>query len=1460
MVLAGDVKIGYDKYFIAIKYLKKKEYYFLYSTDKEKDFDSADPETLHHYTALADVDASSYVLEAIQKSRVTGKISIFGKHLLLHLVMDALSFARIYTFSPDSVELNSIVMEVGQQKCTFAASDETLVYQYMKKGDEFSQLFIKKDNITIDLKEFNFKPGENKIHFQESDKEVMNHILISTMKNITVDDLDASLDMSWYHSDGKVHKNYSNAKSIAEFELKVMTPIIKGAIEARKKGKPFIVSLDTETTGLKIYNLSVSNAARSHCVSIQLSWEEDQGVAIFNDMEHFQNVDVAYVLKRLTELFGWFQGERTVEYYEPVETYCAADFTENVSTGDNSEIQKISAFSEYGALQGEETSNPTTQSLKEEFLTITEKSANEVYSLDKCEKKIFTFIRSLFFLVGHNFPFDRRVCYQTNMTDIWFNADTLQMAFDINPRTVRGSGKLKLLTRKIFGHETPELTDVLGKGNEDKFRYLETEEVANIYGCADVDYTRKLFLFLRKLMPEHLWLRYLQQDVDIANILAISEYYGLMTYTDKVMALGEQTYQNIEILKDAAYKYVGAYLDYNEKASSLKAAYLTGELSEEQFMNQLKNVHADPYAVYKFEFKASSLRQVLYDTLHYPIKAYTEGKQKLPKVDKYVIKKLIEVKRTPNSKARKLEHDILAYGVDRAEYDRLKRGNKKDKKKAESMRLVSAEEFNNLEYPLALLIREYASLNKEYTSYYKPILNENLEGKMFKGYNLARIETRRISNPLQTMKGNLKALVRSYSDDYYVLDFDMSQVEYRIMLSLAEFMKMVDKMKNPERDYHTETASMVNGIPPHKVSKKLRKMAKSVSFGVPYGLGDMSLCETMFGEVTEENLTATRVVLAMWKKNNSPIMTLLEDARAEALTEWEISDDLREFIGAWKKDPETKEFLLDKDNKKIPQPVSRVTNRFGFYRVFNLKDVEQTPEAKQRRASGKFNAAESSIRRQAGNFPIQSFAAEVFRIILTRFYWRCVKEGISDKIIWHMLIHDELLCSVHKSIHPFFIYKIVKEECMITMKNHTKYFVGINIGDTWAECKDDAREAPIYFVERMIKKWENGDFIPEKTPKEFLRDGNPSKGYWFDHPWDFIKPYNEQYHIDRIYEVISEIEEIDDHPINVPKLLKEFDNYTVRAYVNDYSENTPVEKEDFLITVKKNGDKVYDDECYDNAVWSSKLETWAIMRFGEGKEFINAKGELIRLTKCQSNTKVVAEESEFIDFDELFANEFAEDDENDDYWSFDESDIQHTFLSETEDESEVEEFDPLNYLDLSKAANAKNVAEMQIQETKYKSIKVFGNQIQIHVSSKEELAGIKKLLLKYRSSSGNLVCFKDIFGKIERWITISSQLDLMEIDEEVYNIKHRLCKTVSPAQAMNACYKSFKCFNGKVYVTFKNLRQLSDIEKFISRTYKEDASGMSILLNDALGVTKNVYFIRCDSDLQLLDRYLIDWR
>ena len=335
------------------------------------------------------------------------------------------------------------------------------------------------------------------------------------------------------------------------------------------------------------------------------------------------------------------------------------------------------------------------------------------------------------------------------------------------------------------------------------------------------------------------------------------------------------------------YSYVGTYVNYVNQREHLSIQYQSGKLTQEQYNKAVDNIKADKNAKYEFDVKASEIRHVMYDILGYKIYAWTEGAKKLPKTDKYVMKKLASQKRKSDSHTfGTMTEDLLVYGASREKYNEyIAKG---FKYKAADMCLIKADDFNKCKNPLAIVLTKYAELNKEYTSYFKPIRETNMEGKIFKNYSLARIETRRIMNPGQTMKGKLKALIRSYTDDYYLLDFDMSQVEYRIMISLAKYVSMVNVMNNPERDYHTETASLLHGVPAHLVSKKLRKSTKCFNFGIPYGLSDRSLCDNLFGKIDNDTLFATRELLQKWLKSNKPVSDMLNQYREDAKTDLEL--------------------------------------------------------------------------------------------------------------------------------------------------------------------------------------------------------------------------------------------------------------------------------------------------------------------------------------------------------------------------------------------------------------------------------------------------------------------------------------------------------------------------------------------------------------------------------------------
>lgn len=1330
MNLVGKFTNGSDEYLLCAQFISNAEEYLLFSQYTKDDLlavaqgRAIQSPKLESVTALKQMEDRrfDYLIGGIKRSRATGEIKSTGRINELQIILDEIRFAKTYGFKKDDISVNETQMLLGTCTEAFSAEDDELQFVYEKEDNVYTLIRIRHGAFSIVLSRSPYFPSKKNIKFEEVTNAVQNAMARATLENVTLKDLERVLDMSWYKNGDTIVKDYKAVHSVTEFEA-MYTEMIEDALAT---DDTLYVAIDTETTGTNIFELSKGNPARHHGVAISISWKDNQGYVIFNDMEYFAGLPADYCFKRFAEIF---------------------------TEGDEGNITV--SWVKDGTMQTKE------------------------------------FKRNKFWLIGQNSPFDRRVSISEGHP-IWYNDDTLNMAFNINPKVVRGNVGLKNLTRRIFHHETPELSDVLGKGNEDKYRYLADEEVARIYACADSDYTRMIFFKLRDLLGPRMYAMYHKQDVKMLNILAVSEYHGLNTQPEGVQELAEQSFQNLRILREAAYSYVGAYMDYNKEVAIFKSQLDAGLITEDEFRECVSNIHPDKDAVYEFEFKGSDIREVMFDILKYPVIERT--KQGLPKTDKFTRKKLLQKERTETCTARKLNKSILVYGADYAEYERLCAGTEAEQKRAKLMELVSMKKFNSLEYPLVLLFEQYAILNKEYTSYFEPIRKENLEGRIFKTYSLARIETRRIMNPSQTMKKNLKELIIPYSDDYYMVDFDLSQIELRLMYSLSPSPVLIEKMKNPEADGHTENAAMVNHKPAYKVDKYERKGAKSVSFGVPYGLGDRSLCETIFSDVSEPHLFETRMILYKWKQANAPIVTMLENARDGALVEVNISKEKRDFMDAWKRDPDTEEYVLDENGEKIPIPLGAVYNKLGFCRYFDLTGIDQSRAARRRRAQGKYTAAESTIRRAAGNYPIQSYAAEFFRLILYRFYDRCKVYGIADKVIWHMLIHDELLCSVHKSVNPILVYKIIKEACMITMPGHTKYFVGINIGDNWEQTKNDDREAPVLFVQRMIDRYDAGEFSGQT---------------WFDHPWDFIRPHREAYVRDRVYEVLQTVQpDVNERPINLPLIFEKFDNYTVRAYINDYPKNSPV-------------DKSLKGAALDDAEYVSKFESWALEVFGEGKEIIGIDGQLYKLRKQEAEISV---DDDFVDEED---EEFIEDYE---LYDFDEDGIIDTYFGESEDLG-GDDLDEISF-DLSNYDNCTNVAQMTIVERKYKNIKVLNGCIVISLDNDVQEQFLRQTI---QQGKGATVMFNR-GGSSHTWQKAIDTIDLYELDALVSKIRN-LPSNVT-------------VLRDNLLLNVKSPNQLQQVRKFITNN---KGFGYKVMVKDAVGRLTPLGQIRVDAAFDELE-------
>lgn len=1295
MNVLGTYVLGNQQYFINIVRKKTTVTYTLFSRETKDDVyrgimgEPKQDITITHYRAVEKYADSRYVVEILKKKIVSGDIyTISGRGCkILTKFIDTLNFATAYAFKPNSIIEDKSYEEHGATYKEFSADDREnyIAFTYTRKNREYTNVSYhdKSSRIEFEVSQYEYKGDEELIKYERLDSD---QLTAATVQAVTYDMLADKLDMSWYERNGVKRKDYRSVGTIDEFETMIMTPLIEAVEQCESLGTQLLLSIDTETTGLNVYELSPDNKFKDHCVAIPIAWEDDKAFVIFTDMLHFQSVSNEYVMRRLAPLIERIghndDGERHVQLYR-VE-----------STKDKLETMHAFGLADEAKDHGAEL-NPGR------VATINRKTIN---------------------LVGHNAMFDGRVFYDNGVAP-YFDDDTLQMAFVLNPKVVRGANKLKMLTRRLLNCETPELEDILGKGNEDKYKYLVDKHVAEIYGCADADFTRLIWKVLRGLMSDSMYETYRKQDMPMENILYISEYKGMNTYSDKLQELAENSKNDLHILTEFMYQYVGKIVYLLKQHHVLEQSFKAGIISESEYKEKVTALRPpEEDCRFEFELKAQSIRDVIYDILGYPVYAYTDGdvngNNKKPKTDKFVMKKLISQKRDPEfrhvSSAFRLERDIISSSISYDDYLNLASTNSK---KAANYVLVSAEEFNKLKYPLALVLQKYAELNKEYTSYFKPILEQNLEGKIFKNYSLARIETRRIMNPGQTMKGSLKELIRSYSDDYYLLDFDMAQVEYRIMASLSGLTEIIEKMRDPEKDYHIETASLVWDIPPYQVSKKLRKQTKSIGFGVPYGLSDRSLTERLFGVINDDTLCETALILDKWMKSNKPIVDFLEAKRDKALTEWIIPDKFRDYIDEWERDPIydakgkliSNEYKLDANGKKIPIKIGRVTNEYGFYRVFELNDLD--------------NKKISSIRRMAGNYPIQSFAAELFRKILLRFYKKCEEYGIADKVVWHMLIHDELLCSVHKSVHPFLIYKIVKEACMGTMPGHTNYFVGINIGKTWADTKNDEREAPVYFVQRMIKRYDAGEF----------------RETWIDDPGEFVMKYRRQYISDRIREVLLKIQpDLDTAPIKLAEILEKFTNYTVRSYVSGYPVNRKLPAEN------------------PNADWIGSFESWILERYGEGKEIIGEDGVKYAVKRGEVEIK-----QHVIDaLDEPEENEA-------DYWSFDGEGVDYDYVSDDAVTDESEDY--YKNVQIADNKNARTIADLIVEKHKYQNLFLSKTQAIVNVDRKYQIAECKKYLESNVADSGLSVMFRTPIESV-RWMRVKNT-DWDKFDSFVTELK-----------------------------------------------------------------------------------------
>jgi len=303
-------------------------------------------------------------------------------------------------------------------------------------------------------------------------------------------------------------------------------------------------------------------------------------------------------------------------------------------------------------------------------------------------------------------------------------------------------------------------------------------------------------------------------------------------------------------------------------------------------------------------------------------------------------------------------------------FDKMKIGGAKQKKTKTGQYATGEEVLSYLanESPIVQDILDWRQLVKLQNTYVDALPGqvEPKTGRVHTDYMQTVAATGRLSSnnpnlqniPIRTERGRQirKAFV-ARNEDYVLVSADYSQIELRIIAALSEDPEMVRSFQNHE-DIHASTAAKVFNVALNEVTREQRSHAKTVNFGIIYGV-------SAFGLSNQTTLS-----------------------RSES----------KDLIDAYYKTyPRLKQYISEQI--ETARENGYVTTVLGRRRY--LKDI---------------NSANAVVRgaaeRNAVNAPIQGSAADIIKIAMINIQKKLVTEGWKSKML--LQVHDELVFDVYK--------------------------------------------------------------------------------------------------------------------------------------------------------------------------------------------------------------------------------------------------------------------------------------------------------------------------------------------------------------------------------------------------------------------------------------------------------------
>jgi len=328
-------------------------------------------------------------------------------------------------------------------------------------------------------------------------------------------------------------------------------------------------------------------------------------------------------------------------------------------------------------------------------------------------------------------------------------------------------------------------------------------------------------------------------------------------------------------------------------------------------------------------------------------------------------------------------------------------------KKTKTGQYSTAEEVLSVlakEHTIVSDILDWRSLQKLQNTYVEALPKEinSRTGRVHTVYNQAVAATGRLSSnnpnlqniPIRTERGQQvrKAFIPR-DENHVLMAADYSQIELRIIAALSKDEGMLSAFNNNE-DIHTATAAKVFHVPLEKVTRQQRSNAKTVNFGIVYGVSAFGLSQQ-----TDLNRTEAKELIE---------------------TYYATYPQLRAYI---------------QDQIDFARDHGYVTTVLGRRRY--LRDINSQ------------NAiVRGAAERNAVNAPIQGSAADIIKLAMIAIQKRLSKENWKAKML--LQVHDELVFDVPKS-EVESLKSMVKTEMENAFKLEVPLIVDIGIGNNWLE-------------------------------------------------------------------------------------------------------------------------------------------------------------------------------------------------------------------------------------------------------------------------------------------------------------------------------------------------------------------------------------------------------------------------